>query len=55
MEELEKDNLNEEQSSIKGLINKIAKDLEHFDIEKWNMEQVEVLRILVKYETSIFK
>ena len=48
----------EEQSNnsfIKDLLYKIAKDLEYLDVEKWQEEQIEILKILVKYETNIFK
>lgn len=45
----------EEQSSIKNLIDKIAKELALLDIYKWKEEQIELLNILVQYETNIIK
>lgn len=45
----------EEQSSIKNLVDKIAKELALLDIYKWKEEQVELLNILVQYETNILK
>ena len=45
----------EEQSSIKNLIDKIAKELALLDIYKWKEEQIELLNILVQYETNILK
>ena len=45
----------EEQSSTKNLIDKIAKELALLDIYKWKEEQIELLNILVQYETNILK